>query len=66
MQALSKHALLSAICHTHLGIPLFYHTYHPMNNVELERDGEDEHHLESWDDVSSCCRAWVFGFFPRQ
>lgn len=63
MQALSKHDLLNAICHSHLGIPLFYDAYHPMNNVGLERDGKDEHHLESWDYVSWCCRAWLSGFF---
>lgn len=64
MHALSKHDLLSAICHTHLEI--FYDAYHPMNNVGLERDGKDEHHLESLDHVSWCCRAWVSRFFLMQ
>lgn len=65
-QALSKQDLLSAICWTQLGIPLCYDAYHHMNNVGPERDGKDEHHWESWDDVSLCYRAWVFGFFFMQ
>lgn len=47
MQVLSKRALLSAVGHAHLGIPLFYDAYHTMNNVGLESDGKDECHLES-------------------
>lgn len=66
MQVSRKCVLLSPVWQAHLGIPLFYDAYHTMNNVELESDGKDEHHLESWKHVSQCCRAWLSRLFLMQ